>query len=103
MSGESSTVTVEILDHKYDIRCPIEEVRNLQQASHYLNRKMKQLRQQYKQHETASIAVLAAITLSHELLKERGRNEQYIDAMEQRIQKLQQAVSQSLDEKAPLF
>lgn len=70
MSAENArSVTIHILGKEYQIACPPEEKQNLARAAEYLDTQMRQIREGGKVVGLERIAVMAALNLSHQLLK----------------------------------
>jgi cell division protein ZapA len=70
-------VSVSILDREYLIACTPEEHAGLIAAASYLDAKMREIRAGARSANLDRIAVLAALTMAHELLgiKQRESNE----------------------------
>jgi cell division protein ZapA len=70
-------VSVSILDREYLIACTPEERAGLIAAASYLDSKMREIRTGARSANIDRIAVLAALTMAHELLgiKQRESNE----------------------------
>jgi cell division protein ZapA len=62
-------VKIYILDREYLIACPEEERQSLLQSAALLNQKMQDIRDKGKVIGIDRIAVLAALNLTHELLR----------------------------------
>ena len=70
-----STISVNILDKEYRVSCPPEEQEALQKAARYLNEKMRDIRAGGKVIGIERIAVMAALNLSYELMKNQDQAE----------------------------
>ncbi|MEO8746630.1 MAG: cell division protein ZapA [Rhodanobacter sp.] len=68
-------VTVRLIDREFLIACAPEERDDLLDASVYLERKMRDLRANAKTTGFERLAVLAAISVTHELMALRKRHE----------------------------
>lgn len=68
-------VTVRLIDREFMIACAPEERDDLLDASVYLERKMRELRANAKTTGFERLAVLAAISVTHELMALRKRHE----------------------------
>ena len=68
-------VTVRLIDREFLIACLPEERDDLLDASIYLERKMRELRANAKTTGFERLAVLAAISVTHELMALRKRHE----------------------------
>jgi len=64
-----STVTVKILDKEYQIACPEHQQAELVVSASYLDNQMRNIRNTGKVIGLERIAVMAALNISHELLK----------------------------------
>ncbi|MEJ2043338.1 MAG: cell division protein ZapA [Reinekea sp.] len=72
---EPKTLTVQILDREYLVACPPGQEVKLREAAHTLNNKMQEIRDTGKVFGIERIAVMAALNLTHELLKSKPENE----------------------------
>lgn len=69
MGSSSNTAKVFILDKEYLIACPPEEQQALLQTAQYLDQQMRAIRNSGKVHGLERIAVMAALNITHELLR----------------------------------
>jgi len=63
------TVSVSILDKDYQVACPAEQEAELIVSASYLDKQMRSIRESGKVIGLERIAVMAALNISHELLK----------------------------------
>ena len=63
------TVTINILDKEYQVACPAEQEAELVVSASYLDRQMRSIRESGKVIGLERIAVMAALNISHELLR----------------------------------
>ena len=63
-----ATVKVKILDNEYQIACPPEERDGLLNAARYLDEKMRVIRSSGSVIGLDRVAVMAGLTIAHELL-----------------------------------
>jgi cell division protein ZapA len=75
MSDRNVRVSVRILEKEYQVACLPEERSELLDSAEFLNNKMKEIRDGGNIVGLDRIAVVAALNLSHELLKLRNRGE----------------------------
>ena len=68
-SNDSTTLSVRILDREYLVSCPPEARADLEKAAQHLDRKMREIKRTGKVIGIERIAVMAALNLSHDLLK----------------------------------
>ncbi len=66
-------VSVKILEKEYQIACPADERKALQDSADLLNRQMREIRDSGKVVGLDRIAVMAALNMANELLSSRGR------------------------------
>lgn len=64
-----TTVTVSILDKEYQVACPAEQQAELIVSASYLDKQMRAIRDSGKVIGLERIAVMAALNISHELLR----------------------------------
>jgi cell division protein ZapA len=75
MSDRNVRVSVRILEKEYQVACLPEERSELLDSAEFLNAKMREIRDGGNIVGLDRIAVMAALNLSHELLKLRNRGE----------------------------
>ena len=91
-------VTVQILDKEYRIACKPEERESLLKTSHFLDQKMREIRDSGKVLGSDRIAVMAALNLAHELLQQKSVNATGQESVNQRIQAMQEKIDNALKE-----
>jgi cell division protein ZapA len=69
MSTEVAAVTIRVLDKEYQVACPLDEREALLDSARYLDRKMREIRDARKMVGSDRIAVMAALNITHDLLK----------------------------------
>lgn len=79
------SVTVKLLDKEYTISCPDGAEAELLASADYLNDKMRDIRSTGKIVGLERIAVMAALNMSHELLKTKEQNRYHIETQLRRI------------------
>lgn len=78
--SEPSSVVVHLLDKEYRVACPAEEREALLRAAHYLDDKMREVKEA-NVIGLERIAVMTALNLAHELLQASGElNRQTADS-----------------------
>ena len=68
-------VHVSIMGRQYPVRCSSMEAKALHQSAKYLEKQMRKVSQSAQPNNTDRVAVVTALNLAHELLKERATNE----------------------------
>lgn len=77
----ASSVTVSILGREYQISCPPEEEEALRKSARYLTSQMEDVKGRGSSLPYEKIAVLAALTITHDLLKRsKDANVSEVDA-----------------------
>jgi len=67
--SQPRTVTVKILDKDYQVACPADQEAELLVSAKYLDKQMRTIRDSGKVIGLERIAVMAALNISHELLR----------------------------------
>lgn len=67
--SQPHTVTVKILDKDYQVACPEDQEAELMVSARYLDKQMRSIRDTGKVIGLERIAVMAALNISHELLR----------------------------------
>lgn len=96
--SDAGTVIIHLLDKEYRVSCPAEEQEALMVSASYLGKKMKEIRDSGKVIGTDRIAVMAALNITHELLKTRSDNSSQNDALGTRIRSLQNKIDAALQD-----
>lgn len=102
MSEEAVGVTIRVLDKDYRIACPLNEQEDLMDSARLLDSRMREIRQTGRVIGSDRIAVMAALNLTHELLK--LRRDGGIGAGEAlgRLARIQRQVAAALSGDSPL-
>ena len=95
---KTPAITVNILDKEYLIACEDEERHDLIRSADFLDKKMREIRDNGKVIGSDRIAVMAALNISHELLSQssdspKSANDEQIGT---RIKGLQEKIEQAL-------
>jgi cell division protein ZapA len=110
--GERSvTLDVSLLGREYKVACKEHERAELLEAVALLDRRMREIRESARSGGAERIAVMAALNLAHELLRERHSRSASSSApiaidvtgARRRITSMHQAVDQALAEQDRLF
>lgn len=67
--SKARTVSVNILDKEYQVACPPDQEAELIVSASYLDKQMRSIRESGKVIGLERIAVMAALNISHELLR----------------------------------
>ena len=96
MSMADQNVTITILDKTFQIKCPPEEVAQLQESANYLNAEIRKLYQPKHPKNLDQLVLVAALNVTHELIAFRNQKNHYLDAMHEQIKSLQNRIQQFL-------
>jgi cell division protein ZapA len=108
-------IDVTIFGRQYKVACSEDERAELLEAVAYLDKKMREIRDRGKVAGVDRIAVMAALNITHELLRERQTNGMALqtpmtsanaiddDGARRRIQAMQSAIDQTLAGQEKLF
>ncbi len=83
--SKARPIDLNVLDKEYRVACPEEEIEGLQVAAHYLDEKMREIRDAGRVVGLERIAVMAALNISHELTQSNGKNGQLSDELSERV------------------
>lgn len=96
MSQETHSVTIQLIGYQYRFVCQPAERDDLLEAAHCLNDRMSKIRDHDKHLSLEAVAVMAALNLSHELLRQQ-RHAVEVDAIiSHQVQDLLQKVDEVL-------
>jgi cell division protein ZapA len=87
MSQEAKPVSFYILDKQYQAACADDEKDALLASAHYLDKKMREIRDTGKVVGVERIAVMAALNITHDLLQSQ-KNGQVNESVSNRIRHL---------------
>ena len=96
MTDRLSRVSVRILEKEYQVACLPEERSELLDSAEYLNARMREIRDAGNIVGLDRVAVMAALNLSHELLKMRERADASTEVT-QRIRQMRERIDTALD------
>jgi len=96
---DTTQVAISILDKEYMIACPAEQQEELLDSARLLDRKMREIRSTGKVVGMERVAVMAALNIAHELVRERieGSDRHELPA---RLLRLQERIDAVLREDA---
>lgn len=95
--GRSMPVTIRILDKEYRIACAPEEQYGLIDSARLLDQRMREVRQNGRIIGADRIAVIAALNLIYELMRERDA----ISQQHERLKAIQARLSNAIDPEVP--
>jgi cell division protein ZapA len=95
--GEPARVSVRIMEKEYVVACPYEERSALLDAAEFLNGRMREIRDSGKVVGHDRIAVMAALNLAHEFLRNRERESKLDSGVGHRVRALRERVDSALE------
>jgi cell division protein ZapA len=96
MSDQMVRVSVRILEKEYQVACLPEERSELLDSAEYLSTRMREIRDSGNVVGLDRVAVMAALNITNELLKVRGRGELVQGDVGQKIRQLRERVETAL-------
>jgi cell division protein ZapA len=96
MSDRNVRVSVRILEKEYQVACLPEERSELLDSAEFLNNKMREIRDGGNIVGLDRIAVMAALNLSHELLKIRNRGDAAQGDVGRKVRQMRERVETAL-------
>jgi len=98
VSSDATRVSIRILEKEYHVACPPEERHALLDSAELLNRRMREIRDSGKVVGLDRIAVMAALNITNELLRTKGRDESLESTVTDRLRSLRERVESALAE-----
>lgn len=102
MSKAATPVEVSILGKEYRISCDPGSEDELVSASRFLDTRMREVRNSGKVIGTDRIAVMVALNLAHELLKEKSDQDSAASSSNKRIRALRERIEIALNDSTQL-
>lgn len=93
---EMAQVSVRILEKEYQFACPADERNDLLNSAEYLNAKMRQIRDSGKVVGLDRIAVMAALNIANDLLRNRDREELIDSSLGLKLKSMRERVESAL-------
>lgn len=105
MTDSDNIVSIKILDRTYQVKCPPDEIAQLQESATYLDEQMRKMRQVGAStvNSVERLAVVAALNLCRELTMYKKQNNTYIDVVHDQIKLLQNRIQKFLETKEEIL
>jgi cell division protein ZapA len=97
------SLDVSIMGREYRVVCKPDEREELLEAVAHVDRQMREIRDSAKQNNAERVAVMAALNVTHELLKVRVSGSVDLGGLKRRIQDMQSTIDAALAEQEKLF
>jgi len=94
---DMAQVSVRILEKEYQFACPASERNALLNSAEFLNAKMRQIRDSGKVVGLDRIAVMAALNLANDLLRNRNLDESLETSVGLRLKSMRERVESALE------
>ncbi|MBL4820557.1 MAG: cell division protein ZapA [Gammaproteobacteria bacterium] len=102
MSETSTSVQVKILDKEYQINCPPSDQEALMKSARYLDENMRKIKERGHIHGGEKIAVIAALNITHDMLKKNRLINESRHVTAQQVKKLEDKIELALEKSRQL-
>ena len=102
MSENSTSVQVKILEKEYQINCPPTDQEALMKSARYLDENMRKIKERGNIHGGEKIAVIAALNITHDMLKKNRLINETRHVNAQQIKELEDKVDLALEKSRQL-
>ena len=96
MSEQVAAVQVKILDKEYQVNCPQSEQEALMKSARYLDENMRKIKGRGNIHGVEKIAVMAALNITHDMLKKNRLINETRHVTAQQIKTLEDKIDSAL-------
>lgn len=96
MATEPTPVLVTILGKEFRVACPADEKDSLIDSARHLDLKMREIRDRGRTQGADNIAIMAALNITHELLKVQGQKDKFDVSFSNRVRQMQQKIDTAL-------
>ncbi|PXW89708.1 cell division protein ZapA [Nitrosomonas sp. Nm84] len=95
----SKTLNINIMGRDFHVTCPDEEREDIQLAAAYLDKKIQEIKAEGKVVDSDRVAIVAALSITHELLMLRNGTGFDMDEFKRRIVSLKKKVDEVMIKK----
>jgi len=96
MSEQSTAVQVKILDKEYQVNCPPSDQEALVKSAKYLDENMRKIKGRGNIHGAEKIAVMAALNITHEMLRKNRMINEARHVTAQQVKGLEDKIDMAL-------
>ena len=96
MSEQSAAVQVKILDKEYQVNCPPSDQEALVKSARYLDENMRKIKGRGNIHGVEKIAVMAALNITHDMLKKNRLINETRQATAQQVKNLEDKLDMAI-------
>ena len=101
--SDTVTVGLDLLGRRFTFSCPSEERDSLMAAARILDEKMRTIRDNSRVVDAERIAILAALNLTHDLMLKRVENPLDMEAIQRKIESIDETAQRAIQAQADLF
>lgn len=99
MSEQSTSLQVKILDKEYQVNCPLSDQEALIKSARYLDENMRMIKGRGNIHGMEKIAVMAALNITHDMLKKNRLINETRHVAAQQINSMEEKIDQALSKR----
>ncbi|MDG2422167.1 MAG: cell division protein ZapA [Gammaproteobacteria bacterium] len=92
MNNQLSAVEVKILDKEYQVNCPPSDQEALMKSARYLDESMRKIKDRGNIHGAEKIAVMAALNITHDMLRKNRLINETRHATAQEVKGLEEKI-----------
>jgi len=96
MSEESTSVQVKIMDKEYQVNCPPSDKEALIKSARYLDENMSKIKGRGNIHGVEKIAVMAALNITHDMLRKNRLINETRHATAQQVQGIETKIDSAI-------
>jgi len=96
MSEQSTAIQVTILDKEYQVNCPPSDQEALIKSARYLDESMRKIKGRGNNHGTEKIAVMAALNITHDMLRKNQLINETRQTTSEQVQSLEEKIDLAL-------
>ncbi len=93
-----TTLSFQLLDKTWQIRCPEQQVQDLQKCAVQLDSKMREIATNSKIIGPERIAVMAAINAIYDLMAQQNQKDLYIESLSSHIRELKSQLAKAKEQ-----
>lgn len=101
MSQELHTLSIQLLEKTWQIRCPESHAQDLKKCALHLDSKMREITASGKVMGNERVAVMAAINAIHDLMIQQSQKDLYIESLSSHIRELQAQLAKAKNSVEP--
>ena len=96
MSDQPSSIQVKILDKEYQVNCPPSDKEALIKSARYLDENMSKIKGRGNIHGVEKIAVMAALNITHDMLRKNRLINETRHATAQQVQGIETKIDSAI-------